>query len=43
LNSRLNFHLIGALQFQGHDLIVVSTKPAAGHDAAFVVVERDED
>ncbi len=30
LNSRLNFRLIGILQFQGHDLIVVSTKPAAG-------------
>ncbi|WP_415836526.1 hypothetical protein, partial [Palleronia rufa] len=32
LNSRLNFRLvISNLQFHGHDLIFVSTKPAAGH------------
>jgi hypothetical protein len=35
LNSRLNFRLvISTLQFHGHDLIFVSTKPAAGHDEA---------
>ena len=34
LNSRLNLRLvIATLQFLGHGLIVVSTKPAAGHDA----------
>ncbi|MCA0964827.1 hypothetical protein, partial [Salipiger bermudensis] len=33
LNSRLNFRLfISTLQFLGHDLIFVSTKPAAGQD-----------
>jgi len=33
LNSRLNFRLvISNLQFHGHDLIFVSTKPAAGQD-----------
>lgn len=31
LNSRLNVRLISILRSQGHDLIVVSTKPAAGH------------
>lgn len=32
LNSRLNFRLvISTLQFLAHDLIFVSTKPAAGH------------
>ncbi len=30
LNSRLNLRLISVLQSQGHDPIVVSTKPAAG-------------
>ena len=33
LNSRLNFRLVICdLQSLGHDPIVVSTKPAAGHD-----------
>lgn len=32
LNSRLNFRLVvSTLQFLGHDLICVSTKPATGH------------
>ncbi|WP_251374337.1 hypothetical protein [Ponticoccus alexandrii] len=32
LNARLNFRLfISTLQFHGHDLILVSIKPAAGH------------
>lgn len=36
LNPRLNFHLVSAVQSQGHELIVVSTKPAAGHRFPFV-------
>ncbi|MEE2859795.1 MAG: hypothetical protein VYB46_03035, partial [Pseudomonadota bacterium] len=32
LTSRLDFRpVISTLQFHGHDLILVSTKPAAGH------------
>ena len=41
MNSRLNFRLvISTLQFLGHDLIFVSTKPAAGH-GGFAAVGRD--
>ncbi|WP_233352394.1 hypothetical protein, partial [Pseudogemmobacter humi] len=36
LNSRLNFRLvISTLQFLGHDLIFVSTKPAAAQCKVF--------
>ena len=31
LNSWLNFRLIVIREFQGHDLVAVSTKRAAGH------------
>jgi hypothetical protein len=38
LNSRLNFRLvISTLQFLGHDLIFVSTEPAAGHFAVHAI------
>ena len=40
LNSRLNFRLvISTLQFLGHDLIFVSTKPAAGQFGGMTVSE----
>ncbi|KGJ12877.1 hypothetical protein IX55_16970 [Paracoccus sanguinis] len=45
MNSFVNFRLtMSDLRFLGHDLIFVSTKPAAGHGADWVdktTVERD--
>jgi hypothetical protein len=43
LNSRLNFRLVvSTLQFLGHDLIFLSTKPAAGQGDTRMLKMGDE-
>ena len=44
LNSRLNFRLvISTLQFNDHDLVFVSTKPAAGQGADMIRPPKQEE